>query len=276
MAHGTGSGRQRGGPATHLKTVRYNPKRIFLTGGSSGIGRALALAYAVPGAWLGLVARRQLELEQTAAACRARGAEVWLRTADVTDGAGMNAAAADYLAWAGGVDLVIANAGGGEKETLVDADLLDRTLRLNVTGVARTFAPFFSALRPGAQLAAVASLAGYRGLPYSASYSASKAALISYAESLRVALGQRGVAVATICPGYVRTPLTAGNPFLPWALEAGEAAALIRRQLARGRSRIAFPWQLALVVRALRWLPDGAYDRAVTWYAARRSSASEA
>lgn len=247
-------------------------QRIFLTGGSSGIGRALAWAYAAPGRKLGLVARRHAELEHTAAGCRAQGAEVWFRTADVTQAAEMNQAAAAFLAWAGGADLVIANAGGGEKETLVDADLLERTLRLNVTGVARTFAPFLPALRPGAQLAAVASLAGYRGLPYSASYSASKAALICYAESLRVALRPRGIAVATICPGYVRTPLTAGNPFMPWALDAAAAAEHIRRQLARRRSRIAFPWQLAGVVRALRLLPDSAYDRAVSWFAARRAA----
>lgn len=249
------------------------PQRIFLTGASSGIGRALARAYAAPGVHLGLVARRQEELEATAAACRTHGARIWLRSADVTDAAAMNAAAADFLAWAGGVDLVIANAGGGEKETLIDADLLDRTLRLNVTGVARTFAPFLPALQPGAQLAAVASLAGYRGLPYSASYSAAKAALITYAEALRVGLRARGIRVATICPGYVRTPLTAGNPYMPWVLEADKAARVIRRGLAQGRSRIAFPWQLALLVRTLRLLPDAAFDRAVGMFVRRRRDA---
>ncbi|MGH9533581.1 MAG: SDR family NAD(P)-dependent oxidoreductase [Terriglobales bacterium] len=251
-----------------------DPQHIFVTGASSGIGRALAMEYAACGVRLGLLARRAEALEATAGACRRRGAAVWLRAADVTEAAAMDRAAADFLAWAGGVDLVIANAGGGEKEQLVDADLLDRTLRLNVTGVARTFAPFLPALQPGAQLAAVASLAGYRGLPYSASYSAAKAALITYAEALRLALQPRGIRVITICPGYVRTPLTAANPFMPWVLEPEQAARLIRRGLAHGRSRIAFPWQLALLVRGLRFLPDGAYDRAIGAFARRRERTS--
>ncbi|MGH9506474.1 MAG: SDR family NAD(P)-dependent oxidoreductase [Terriglobales bacterium] len=247
------------------------PRQVFITGASSGIGRALALEYAAPGRHLGLVARRAAELAATAEACRDRGAEVWWQAADVTDGAAMRGAAEAFLGWSGAVELIIANAGGGEAETLLDGDLLDRTLRLNVTGVARTWAPFLPALRPGAQLAAVASLAGYRGLPYSASYSAAKAALINYAESLRIALRPRGIAVATICPGYVDTPLTAGNPFRPGVITAQQAAAEIRRQLCRGRSRIAFPWKLAWVVASLRFLPDALYDRAIAYFTARRA-----
>ncbi|HZT73820.1 MAG TPA: SDR family NAD(P)-dependent oxidoreductase [Terriglobales bacterium] len=246
--------------------------RIFLTGASTGIGRALALEYAAPGRQLGLVARRAELLEEIAAACRGRGAAALALPADVCDGAAMTAAAQRFLDWAGGADLIIANAGGGQKENLLDAAALDQTLRLNVTSVAHTFAPFLPALRTagGGHLVGVASLAGFRGMPHAPSYGASKAALISYLEALRILVEPMGLRVTTVCPGYVRTPLIANNPFMPWLLEPDVAARIIRRGLERGRSQIVFPWQLGLLIWIMHGLPNRLYDASARAFAARR------
>lgn len=251
------------------------PARIFVTGASSGIGRALAVEYAGPGRQLGLLARREALLNETAETCRRRGAAVFMRAADVLDRAAMTTAAEAFLAWAGGVDMIVANAGGGQQEDLLDAAVLDQTLRLNVTGVAHTFAPFLPALREagGGLLVGVASLAGYRGMPHAPSYGAAKAALISYLEALRIRVAPWGLRVATVCPGYVRTPLTAGNPYMPWLLEPEHAARLIRRGLERGRSQIVFPWQLALLVRLMHFAPNRLYDAFARKFASRRRAA---
>lgn len=240
---------------------------IFLTGASSGIGAALALEYAAPGVKLGLVARRQPELEAVAARCRARGAEALVLSTDVRDAAALKDAASQFLQWAGWVDLVIANAGSGRPDgpTGVNVALLSEILQLNVVAVAHTLELFLEPMqaRGHGHLAVVASLAGYRGLPVTASYAASKSALITWAESVRVSLLESGIRVSTICPGYVRTPLTASNPFMPWLLEPAEAACIIRRGLDRGKTHIAFPWQLVTVVRLARLIPDRLYDRGV-------------
>ncbi len=243
------------------------PRRIFITGASSGIGYALGLQYAMPGARLGLVARRADALAELAERCRSRGAECLILPADVTSVAEMEAAAGSYLQWAGAPELIIANAGGShpENQALADSDVLHRVLELNLFGVLNTFRPFLEAMRQagGGQLAAVASLAGFRGLPFNASYSISKAALIALMEGLRIQVRGTGMRVATICPGYVRTPLTQNNPWMPWLMEADQAARHIQRQLARGKPVIAFPWQMHLLVRTLRLLPPWAYDRAM-------------
>lgn len=240
---------------------------IFITGASSGIGEALALEYAAPGVKLGLVARRQPQLEAIAERCRAQGAEVLVLPADVCDAAATRIAAERFLQWAGWADLVIANAGSGRPDgpTGVNAALLAEILHLNVVAVAQTLEPFIAPMqaRGSGHLAVVASLAGYRGLPVTASYSASKSALITWAESVRISLLESGVSVSTICPGYVRTPLTAQNPFMPWVLEATEAARIIRRGLDRNQSHIAFPWQLVTVVRLARLIPNRLYDHGV-------------
>jgi short-subunit dehydrogenase len=235
-----------------------HPQRIFITGASSGIGYALALEYAAPGIKLGLLARRGELLEELAQQCRARGAEAITFATDVCDRAAIMAAADRFLSWAGGIDLVIANAGGGLLENgVIDPDVLDRTLRLNVSGVAHTLMPFIPAMRASGrgQLAAVASLSGYLGTGVGASYSASKAAVINLMQSLRLGLLGSSIEVTTISPGFIRTPLTENNPNRPWLVEVDDAARRIRRGLAQGRSTITFPWQLATLVRVLSLLP---------------------
>lgn len=240
--------------------------RVVITGASSGIGAALARHYARRGATLGLIARRRDALESLAG--EFDGNPVSVYAADVRDASAMQAAGADFLARHGSPDIVFANA-GVSVGTLTDApeDLaaFEEVLDVNVTGVVRTFQPFLGAMRASGcgTLVGIASVAGYRGLPGAAAYSASKAAAISYLESLRVELKDSGVRVVTICPGYIATPMTAKNPYpMPFILSAPRAAAKIAAIIDSGKTYAVMPWQMALVARLLRVLPDWLFDRA--------------
>jgi short-subunit dehydrogenase len=243
---------------------RNPPRTVFITGASSGIGVALARHYARQGAIVGLVARRREALE--ALARELTGAIVL--PADVRDGEAMTTAARDFIARAGVPDLVIANAGvsvgmitGGKPE---DISVFREVVDINVLGAVHTFQPFVAAMRDrgAGALVGVASVAGFRGLPGSSAYSASKAALISYLESLRVELHGSGVQVTTICPGYIATPMTEKNPYrMPFILEADDFAVRMARAVAAGKRFAVIPWPMAIVGSVLRVLPDWLYDR---------------
>jgi short-subunit dehydrogenase len=238
--------------------------RVFITGASSGIGAALAAHYAREGATLGLSARRLGELEALIARLGAPGA---CYRADVTDAAAMRAAAEDFIARFGTPDVVIANAGvsaGTTSDSSDDLDAFRRIMEVNVAGLANTFQPFAAALRErgAGTLVGIASVAGFRGLPGAGAYSASKAAAIAYLESLRVELRGAGIAVVTICPGYIATPMTANNPYrMPFLLDADDAACRFARVIARKRRLAVVPWQMAAVSVGLRLLPRWLYDR---------------
>ena len=135
---------------------------------------------------------------------------------------------------------------------------------INVLGMVNTFQPFIAAMRAagGGTLVGIASVAGYRGLPGAAAYSASKAAAISYLESLRVELRASGIKVITICPGYIATPMTAKNPYpMPFMLSADQAARAMLDIIDSGKTFAVIPWQMAIVARVLRVLPNWLYDR---------------
>jgi short-subunit dehydrogenase len=238
--------------------------RVFITGASSGIGAALARQYAARGAILGLAARREAALRSLAAAL---GTPCGIHPCDVRDLAAMQAAAADFVAAHGVPDLVIANAGvshGTLTENAEDAAVFREILDVNVTGLVHTFQPFIAPMRArgSGRLAGISSVAGFRGIPGSSAYSASKAAAISYLESLRVELRASGVRVTTLCPGYIATPMTASNPYrMPFLLDADEAARRFARAIDAGRRVAVIPWQMAIVGRILRVLPDAVYDR---------------
>jgi NAD(P)-dependent dehydrogenase (short-subunit alcohol dehydrogenase family) len=186
---------------------------------------------------------------------------------DVRDAAALARAAADFMGRFGAPDIVVANAGisrGTLTEHAADALAFREILDVNVTGLVHTFTPFVAAMRDAGRgtLVGVASVAGFRGLPGAGAYSASKAAAISYLESLRVELAGSGVSVTTICPGYVATPMTAGNPYrMPFLIGAERAAVLIARAIARKRRYYVLPWPMALVGRVLRIVPRPLYDR---------------
>jgi short-subunit dehydrogenase len=241
------------------------PGGVFITGASSGIGAALAAHYAGTGATLGLVGRRADALAALAERL-ATGTTTAVYAADVADHAAMGAAAADFIARHGVPDLVIASAGvsvgtlGAEPD---DLPAVERVLRTNVVGLAATLAPFVAPMRErgSGTLAGIASVAGFRGLPGAGAYSASKAAAITWLESLRVELAGSGVAVVTVCPGYIDTPMTRVNRHrMPFLLDADEGARRIARAIDARRSFVVVPWQMALAGRVWRALPNWLYD----------------
>ncbi|OVZ64782.1 short-chain dehydrogenase [Pigmentiphaga sp. NML080357] len=237
--------------------------RIFITGASSGIGRALAAHYAARGASLGLVGRREPALRELAGSLPGSHRCYPL---DVRDRAALHAAARDFLA-GGAVDLVIANAGistGTLTEEMDDFDAFRAVVDTNLVAMVATFEPFVAAMKQAGrgQLAGIASVAGIRGLPGAGAYSASKAAVIAYCESLRNELSPYGIRVSTIAPGYIRTPMTARNPYpMPFLMDADVFAAKAARALDRGVRYAVIPWQMAIVAKLLRLLPDAVYDR---------------
>lgn len=238
--------------------------KVVTSGASSGIGLALARHYLERGATVAAFARRG-ELLQTLST--EFPGKVFCYALDVRDAAAVQQAADDFIARVGVPDIVIANAGvsvGTLTEYAEDLDAFRQVMDINVLGMVQTFQPFVAAMREARRgtLAGIASVAGFRGLPGASAYSASKAAAISYLESLRVELYGSGVRVVTICPGYIKTPMTAVNPYpMPFILEADEAARRMARAIERGERFAVIPWQMGLVGRVLKLLPHWLYDR---------------
>ncbi len=239
-------------------------QKIFITGASSGIGEALARHYASQGAQLGLVARRGDWLEKVAADITPRP-EIYV--CDVRDAQALKAAARQFMDKHGLPDVVIANAGvsrGTLTEIEDDLAAFQEIFDINVLGMVNTFHPFVDAMkvRRHGTLVAIASVAGFRGIPGSGAYSASKAAVIRYCESLRVELRASGVAVVTICPGYIRTPMTAVYKFkLPFLIDVDTAAVRFARAIAAKKSFTVIPWSMGVAARILRILPNWLFDR---------------
>lgn len=237
--------------------------RVFLTGASSGLGQAFAHHYAARGAQLGLVARRADALAQLAA--ELPGEHLAL-PADVGDRDALTSAAETYLAQVGVPDIVIANAGvsvGTLTECPEDLPAFERVMRTNVNGMVASFQPFVEVMRRrgSGRLVGIASVAGIRGLPGAGAYSASKAAAIAYLESLRVELRGSGVRVVTLAPGYIATPMTAVNKYpMPFMLQADEAARRMAKVIDAGRGYAVVPWQMGVVARVLRALPNPVFD----------------
>ncbi|MBV7486342.1 SDR family oxidoreductase [Bordetella sp. BOR01] len=241
-------------------------QNIFITGASSGLGRALARRYAQDGARLGLVARRGEVLR--ALADQLPG-EHRCYALDVCDRAALHAAAHDFIgACHGRVDAVIASAGisaGTLTQHHEDFDVFKAIVDTNLLATVATFEPFIEAMRGvgAGRLVGIASVAGIRGLPGAGAYSASKAAVASYCESLRVELAGSGIGVVAIAPGYIKTAMTAHNPYaMPFLMEADAFAVRAQAAIARGTSYTVIPWQMGVVAKLLRLLPNAVYDRA--------------
>ena len=244
-----------------------DPRSILITGASSGIGAALALAYAAPGRHLAMTGRNERRLADLGDAARTAGATVDARPIDVRDSKAMR----DWIAAVDRdrpLDLVVANAAvsAGMPGGRIDDDAVRDLLAINIDGVLNTLHPAIDAMRPRrhGQLAIVSSLAGFRGLPTAPAYAASKAAVRVYGEALRPLLAADGLALSVICPGFVDSRMTAGNRFpMPFKMSADRAARIIRRDLERNRARIAFPWPMAALVWLLAALPPGLTDLAI-------------
>jgi short-subunit dehydrogenase len=243
----------------------------IVTGASSGIGWALAKVLAAQGCKVGLVARRKSRLEQLTGEIAGAGGRAATVTADVGDRTQIVAAIRDLTARLGPVDLLIANAGVGAPTTLEPFNVgdIEAQLRVNTLGVIYAIeAVLPEMLRRGrGHLAAVSSLAAYTGLPGESGYCASKAAVNIFLDGLRIQLRDRGIAVTIICPGFVKTPMTAVNDFhMPFVLEADDAARRIVRALHRRRKVFNFPWQTAWLMKLTRWVPDWLMARAMRRY----------
>ncbi len=245
--------------------------KVFITGASSGIGAALAKAYAARGCECALVARRGDALQSLRRLLPHAHAH---RTyaVDVTDAAALASAAASYMQACGVPDIVIANAGisaGTDTGEPDDLEVFRRIVETNLIATVATFTPFMKAMQEtpvpegGRRFVVIASIAGVRGLAGSGAYSASKAAAISYGESLRIELRGTPIRVVTIAPGFIATPMTAGNPYrMPFLMPVDRFAASAVRAIANGRSFAVIPWQMGWVARMLRVMPNALFDAA--------------
>jgi short-subunit dehydrogenase len=225
----------------------WNPRAVLITGASSGIGAALAEALAAPGRRLALGGRNALRLAAVAERCRAAGAEAASTAVDLRDRDGLRA----WIAAEPPPDLLIANAGvsGGSADSA-------EIVAVNLQAVIDTVESALPRMRAPAQIALMSSLAAFNGMPSAPVYCASKAAVRIYGDALRARLRSQGIAISTICPGFVATPLTARNPFpMPLLVTPEEAAGRILRGLSRRRAMIAFPRRLYLMARLTALLP---------------------
>ena len=254
--------------ANDSEATMQNPHSIVITGGSSGIGAALARQYAAPGRFLALTGRDRQRLDEVAADCRSAGAEVEAAVLDVCD-------RDDLDSWLAGVDrhhpldLVIANAGvsAGTGSFGENAAQTRYILSVNVDGVVSTVLSALALMQPRGrgQVAIMSSLAAFRGFPGAPAYCASKAAVRVWGEALRGTVAKQGLSVSVICPGYVKSRMTAVNDFpMPLLMESGKAAEIIQRGLAAGKARIIFPRRLFALVWLLALFPPAWTDPLLT------------
>ena len=252
---------------------------VFITGASSGIGQALAARYARAGWRLALVARRGAEVEAWLQAQGLDGGDrARVYAADVRDIDAIAAAGRACIAAQGLPDVVIANAGisvGIDTAERPDLDVMRATLETNLLGLAATFHPFLAPMRArrGGTLVGVCSVAGIRGLPGHGAYCASKAGAIAYCESLRGECRGDGIHVVTLLPGYVATPLTRRNLYaMPFLLTADDFAERAFRAIAAHAAWRVIPWQMGWIVRLLRLVPNGVFDRLAATQPRKRRS----
>jgi short-subunit dehydrogenase len=231
-----------------------------ITGASSGIGRSMAKVLARAGFRVGLIARRGVALEQIAGEIRGLGGDAASAVADVGDRDQTRRAVAELAEALGPVDLMVANAGVGVPTTLepVNIEVVEETIRVNVLGVIYSIDAVLPSMlgRRTGQIAAISSLSAYKGMPGESAYCASKAAVNSYLEGLRVQVRGRGITVSTICPGFIRTPMTSTMTFMPFALTADQAAERIVRALRRKVKVYNFPRRTAALMKIAQWTPD--------------------
>ena len=246
------------------RSAAHPALRVVITGASSGLGLALARHYLVQGAMVAAIARRGELLQSLRTEFPD---QVFCYALDVCDAAAVQHAARDFIARVGCPDVVIANAGvsvGTLTEYAGDIGNFQQLMDTNAVAMMKTFQPFVALMRETRKgtLVGIASVAGFRGLPGASAYSASKAAAIAYLESLRVELRGSGVKAVTVCPGYIKTPMTDINPYpMPFILAADDAAQRIARVIKRQKSFAIIPWQMGIVGQVLKYMPRWLYDR---------------
>lgn len=245
----------------------WKDKIVFLTGASSGIGAAIAFAIAKKGAVVGLLARRQELLSEISSECDQFGGRSRIFACDVVDAESVKDAAEKLRAEFGRIDILIANAGigGNNQETRrLDPTAVKKVIDINLLGSVNAVSAVLPQMieRGSGQLVGISSLAGFRGVPKSAAYCASKAGMTAFFESVRLDVLYKGVDVTIIQPGFIETALTAGRKNkLPFLMKLEDSVPYFLRAIEKKKKFAAFPWQLATVVRLARFLPASIYDK---------------
>jgi short-subunit dehydrogenase len=242
-------------------------KVVYVTGGSSGIGRAMAVEFARRGAAVGVTARREDRLQQLCVEVRTAGGKIEYAAADTADRPGTHAALRSLADRLGPCDILIANAGVGNSNTSTDLNVTgaESVIRTNLLGPMYAFEAVLPSMlaRGNGQLVGVSSVAAFKGLPSAAAYCASKAGLSAYLESLRISLRAKDIAVTTICPGFVRTDMTAKNVKMMWVLDVDVAARKIVGAIERRRKVYSFPRRMRALMWLTKWAPDWVMARMV-------------
>ncbi len=248
-------------------TSYFQNKHIWITGASSGIGEGLARKLAEQSCRLSLSARREGLLQALASELSAGCLGAGAFALDVSDRAAVDRVHQALVEAHGPVDILIANAGISQNDTPISAmssEAVDRLIAVNLSGAIHTIKAVLPSMieRGSGQIVGVSSLAGFRGLPNSAVYCATKAGFSSFLEGLRIELRSSGVAVSDICPGFIRTPMTADNQFpMPFLMELDPCVRIVLRAIRKRKAHLGFPWQLHNVLRLARNLPPFIFDR---------------
>lgn len=242
-------------------------KVVFITGASSGLGRAMALEFARRGAAIGALARREDRLRQLCDEIKAAGGRIEYAVADATDRANVHAGLHSLAERLGPCDLLVANAGVGASNTATDLNVpaAETVIRTNLLGPIYAIEAVLPAMlaRGSGHLVGISSVASFKGLPTAAAYCASKAGLSAYLESIRISLRSKNVAVTTICPGFVKTAMTTDLKKMMWVLEADVAARLMVNAIERRRKVYWFPKRMRAIMWLTKWTPDWLMERAV-------------
>jgi short-subunit dehydrogenase len=261
--------------------MRFKNRNIIVTGAASGIGRALCELMGTEGACLGLLDRDQLGLDSLEKSLQTVGIRCAVAVADVRNRIQVRAAVEELTAELGPIDILVASAGVCGLSGVDDLKIekLEEIVQVNFFGVVYALEAVLPEMlrREQGHIVGIASLAAFGGLPFESAYCASKAALASYLESLRPPLRRRGIAVTTIYPGFVKTPLlndltaTAGDSAFPGAVEVERAARTIASAIDRRRRVSCFPWTTSWLAHVARFLPPVVYDWVMTRLARRVS-----
>lgn len=240
-------------------------RRVFVTGGGSGLGAGLVGHYGQAGAHIGLVGRREALLREREGECEARGARVSLYAGDVSDTDFMQRSARDFLAEAGGVDLVVANAGIAIANRVREGEAHEvaRLINVNLVGVTNGLIPFVPAMieQGHGTLCAMSSFTAHRGLPGRSAYGASKAGVTAFMDGLRMELHATGVHAMALHPGFVDTPLTRDNPEMIFVIDLERAVRYMSSAIERGARNYTFPWQMNLLKEVVKRAPESVIRR---------------
>jgi short-subunit dehydrogenase len=244
----------------------FSGQVVFITGASSGIGWALAREFARQGAKVGILARREERLRELCESIRAEGGTCEFAVADASDRLAVHAAFQSLKERLGPCTIAVANAGigGGNSATNLNIPDAEKTIQTNLLGPMYAFEAVLPDMlsRGSGHLVGVSSVAAFKGLPTAAAYCASKAGLVAYLESIRISLRPKNIAVTTICPGFVRTEMTAKNKKMIWVLEPEAAAKRMVRAIGGRKKVCSFPRRMRTLIGLLRWVPDWAMARA--------------